>query len=165
MVSGLYLLTPNTRGDDHLGSHHRGSRHPAFPRTRPIVQRFPQLSRRHLLPNARRWYIMMLLVAPAITAVITFLPESCHLSRYDFHLRTHGQPEVLTWTGGPWNKILHFYGYVITTLAFVILEKAASGAKRFPRCCCYQESDCTQSNRSAGPGTHNAIARSYSTPM
>lgn len=80
--------------------------------------------------SARRWYLTALLLVPATTVLVNLLPEDYHLYRYDFRFRAHGPLEVLTWTGGPWDKILHSYGYVITGLAFLILGKAATGAKR-----------------------------------
>lgn len=82
---------------------------------------FSQLRQRHF---------RILSVVPLVTLLLTFLPESLKLYRFAFHLRSHGPLHALSWTGGPWESLVHYYNYSLVAVAFFLFARAAVQAHR-----------------------------------
>ena len=82
---------------------------------------FSQLRQRHF---------RILSLVPLGTLVLTFSPESLKLYRFAFRLRPHGSLQALTWTGGPWESLVHYYNYGLAAAAFFLFSRAALHAHR-----------------------------------
>ncbi|MCZ2157325.1 MAG: response regulator [Bryobacterales bacterium] len=71
-------------------------------------------------PSIRKRFFYLLPLAPATIILLSIHPQWSLLYRHNFRLRAHGDFQVLTWVGGPWNEVLIGYAYFLCFLALAL---------------------------------------------